>query len=360
MRILSLVTHGSGGYGGIAQYNRDLMSALASLPSVESIRVLVRLPERGDEEEQPLKMRQERGGRNRLFYSARALMLAIRCKPDVIFCGHLYMTPLAWAVAALLRKPLWVQLHGLEAWQKPSPAIRYAVERADLITVVSRYTRGRFLTWANVNPDAVRVLPNTFEVLPGEERNKEGLKARYGLAGRKVILTVSRIDRGDRYKGHEKVLTLLPRLLQSHPGLMYVIVGDGEDRGRLESVAAHLSVSASVRFTGKISREDLRDYYRLADLFVMPSTKEGFGIVFLEAAAFGLPVIGGNADGSTDALADGLIGDAVDPGSLDALMDAINPVLNGQRKPAQSAERFAREHFLRHLDRLMTESFQRA
>ena len=82
-------------------------------------------------------------------------------------------------------------------------------------------------------------------------------------------------------------------------------------------------VGAAVRFVGQVARQELPDYYRLADVFVMPSTGEGFGIVFLEASAADLPVIGGNRDGSVDALAEGRIGTLIDPDDVHGLVEAI-------------------------------------
>ena len=93
----------------------------------------------------------------------------------------------------------------------------------------------------------------------------------------------------------------------------YLVVGDGDDRQRLEELAQTTGVAHAMQFAGHVPHRELPDYFRLADVFVMPSTGEGFGIAFLEAAASGLPVIGGNRDGSVDALADGTIGTLVDP-----------------------------------------------
>lgn len=113
----------------------------------------------------------------------------------------------------------------------------------------------------------------------------------------------------ERYKGHDRVLEVIPSLLERFPNLVYVIAGDGDDRLRLEKLAKDLGVHAAVRFTGRIDNNDLPDLYRMADVFVMPSTGEGFGIVFLEAMACGVPAVGSDSDGSIDALGEGFTAD---------------------------------------------------
>jgi phosphatidylinositol alpha-1,6-mannosyltransferase len=107
---------------------------------------------------------------------------------------------------------------------------------------------------------------------------------------------------------------------------------------------------------GEVAGRNLPAYYRLADLFVMPTTGEGFGIVFLEASAVGLPVIGGNRDGSVDALAEGRIGSLVDPDDVTGLAEAIITAFDRKRRrPHDGVEtrRLARDNFMRHVDELV-------
>src|SRR5262249_19788627 len=120
---------------------------------------------------------------------------------------------------------------------------------------------------------------------------------------------------------------------------------DGDDRARLEQRAVELAGEGVARFLGYVPEEELSDLYRLADLYVMPSTQEGFGIVYLEAAACGLRVVGGVGGGSGDAVADERIGVLVDPNDSAALSNAIVRLL-GQGKADQAAvEPYRRRHF---------------
>jgi phosphatidylinositol alpha-1,6-mannosyltransferase len=356
MRTLALVTDSFGGQGGIAQYNRYFLSALAAARTSASIVILSRFG-RVVADELPDNITHLRPVASQSAYAFGAISAAVKWRPvDLVFCGHLYMAPLAAAITSLSGARLWLQLHGIECWDRPGLLVQRAAEHAHLITAVSRFTKQRFLSWADVEPQRVRVLPNTVgrEFTPGPK--PRSLVERHGLKGRKVLLTVSRLATKERYKGHDRVIQSLPKVLAHHPEVTYVIVGEGDDRARLETLTETMGVRASVRFVGEIAKRELPDYYRLADLFVMPSTGEGFGIVFLEASAVGLPVIGGNCDGSVDALAEGRIGTLVDPDNVTGLAEAIVAILDRkQRRPNNVVEtrRFAMDNFVRHVDDLV-------
>ena len=117
LRVLALVTDAFGGYGGIAQYNRDFLSALAQCEGVDEVIVLPRAGA-SSPDTMPCGVRQLRALKGRLAYSFAALERARAHRPiDVVFCGHLFMVPLAAVTAKLLNARLWVQVHGVEAWQ---------------------------------------------------------------------------------------------------------------------------------------------------------------------------------------------------------------------------------------------------
>jgi glycosyltransferase involved in cell wall biosynthesis len=140
------------------------------------------------------------------------------------------------------------------------------------------------------------------------------------------------------------------------PDAAYLVVGTGDDRPRLERLAGAAGVSDRVVFAGQVPDGDLADCLALADVFAMPSTGEGFGIAFLEAAASGLPVIGGSRDGSVDALAEGRIGRLVDPDAPSEIAAAVVDALTGRHPvPAAAGEvqRFAFARFAAHVDALV-------
>jgi len=360
MRVLALVTDAFGGFGGIARYNRDLLTALAQCDAGNRIVILPRLAS-GDAIALPKGVRQLSARGSKLGYVCAALHAAKTEGPhDVVFCGHLNLATLGAAIARCLRIPLWLQLYGVEAWGAVGRPRRWATQRASLITAISRFTRRQFLTANVVDPARVRVLPCTFAdgFTPGPR--PDHLLDRYRLRGKKILLTVGRLSAQERRKGHDLVIAALASLSRSHADLVYLVGGDGEDRAQLADLARALGVADKVVFAGMIRPEELPDHYRLADAFVMPSTQEGFGIVFLEAAASGVPLIGGNRDGSRDALADGAVGIAIDPADPQALVRAIEDALAGRGPDPGAVRRFAFESFTRQVGALARSHLLRA
>lgn len=351
MRIFALLTDGFGAHGGIGQFNRDLLTALSRSAAVDEI---VALPRFGATTTTPAKIRQLPPSARRAGWTVRAIRVAITERPDLIFCGHLNAVPLAALIARLANRPLWLQVHGIEAWSDRGETIRRAVSAATLVTSVSRHTRARLLAWTHIVPERVRVLPNTLADIYRPRTRSIDLAERHHVEGRRIILTVGRLASAERYKGHDRIIRALPRLRESFPTITYVIVGSGDDEARLRDLACSEGVTTLVVFTGTVSPDELPDYYAFSDVFAMPSTGEGFGIVFLEAAAAGLPVIGGNRDGSVDALADGAVGAAVDPLDSEALVAALTAALHGENTRQPDAVcRFAFENFARHVDDLV-------
>jgi phosphatidyl-myo-inositol dimannoside synthase len=357
LRILALVTDAFGGHGGIAQYNRDFLSALAACEGVGDVIVL---PRAGvtSWDTLPSRVQQLHPVKSKLTYSLAALGIAQRHRRiDIVFCGHLFMAPLAATTAKLLHARLWVQVHGTDAWQELSVLHRRSVEMAALITSVSRYTRRRLLEWIRIEPGKVKVLPDTVDPRFQPGPKPAYLIERYAAGGKKVLMTVSRLAASEQQKGQDRVIQALPRVLLEHPETIYLIVGDGDDRPRLEALATEFGVVEKVRFVGPAAPEELPDYFRLADVFVMPSTCEGFGIAFLEAMASGTRVIGGNTDGSLDPLADGVLGTAINPVNGNELASAICTALSGDRANADGAIRFNTLAFREHLQALVRSNF---
>ena len=351
LKILALVTDAYGGYGGIAQYNRDLFGALELSERVDSVHVL---PRAGCAGAPSPKIASHAPRRSRSSYSVQALALTAGARFDLVFCGHLFHTPLAAMICRLTGARLWLQAHGVEVWARPGRLIRAAVARADLITAVSRYTRRRLLAWANIDPARMRVLANCVRPMFSPGRPDEALLQRYGLGSAKLILTVSRLETADAYKGHYRVLEALPTILRAEPAALFAIVGDGGGRAALEARVRALGLQRAVRFLGRVDDAELLALYRSADLFLMPSAKEGFGIVFLEAAACGLPVIAGRGDGSVDALVDGALGTLVNPNSSAEIAAAALAALRTPKPPDPEAiARFGFANFSAHVHAIL-------
>jgi glycosyltransferase involved in cell wall biosynthesis len=333
MRILVLLTDAFGGRGGIAQHNRHLLDALCAAPGVEEVVALPRtvveppglLPER-------LTYRTDAAS-GKAAYLRIAASVALRPSSfDLVVCGHLNLLPLAAPLAARYGARLVQVVHGIEAWQDPGTLKRALVRRADPLVSVSDFTRRRVIAWAGLPGARTAVIPNAVDLSsfgPGPKR--PALLARYGLEGRRVILTLGRLSASERYKGHDEILDVLPVLAREAPDVAYLVVGDGDDRPRLEAKASALGLADRVVFAGYVAEADKADHYRLADVFAMPGRGEGFGIAYLEALACGVPVIASAADASREAVLDGRLGAVVDPSDPATLRRALLDALNGER-----------------------------
>jgi phosphatidylinositol alpha-1,6-mannosyltransferase len=342
--MLAIVTDAFGGRGGIAQYNRDFLEALAETGAVSSITVLPR--QAPDVSAPPERIGQTRARRGRIVYSVATLRTALFRPIDLVFCGHLFMAPLAALIARLKDAKLIVQTHGVEAWPRPSRLQRAALESADLVLCVSRYTRAAVLSWATIAPERVLVLPNTVKeaFTPGDGSTT---RAALAVENRRVLLTVGRMDSRQRYKGHDRVIAAIPYIVAQGHDVEYLVVGEGDDRARLEALARDVGVSERVRFLGAIGLQSLIEIYRMADLFVMPSTGEGFGIAFLEAMASGTPALGLDFGGARDALADGELGTGIREADLPVTIARLlfEPKPCAGALAAATRTRFGREIF---------------
>jgi phosphatidylinositol alpha-1,6-mannosyltransferase len=342
--MLALVTDAFGGRGGIAQYNRDFLGALAETDAVSSITVL---PRQGpDLAVPPERIEQIPALTNWIAYSVVALRTALFRPFDLVFCGHLFMAPLAALITRLNGAKLIVQTHGIEAWPRPSRTQRAALEAADLVLCVSRYTRAAVLSWAAITPERVLVLPDTVREVftPGDGSTQ---RAALALQGKRVLLTVGRMDSRECYKGHDRVIAAISELVVMGHDIYYLVVGEGADRARIEALARDVGVSERVRFLGAVGLKSLMEIYRMADLFVMPSTGEGFGVAFLEAMASGTPALGLDVAGARDALADGELGTAVSKAEFTAALARllVEPKPDSGALAAATWARFGRQAF---------------
>jgi phosphatidyl-myo-inositol dimannoside synthase len=315
VNILALLTDAYGSRGGIAQHNRLLLESLCTAPGVETVTALPRIiSEPVGALPSGLKFEVE-SARGKLPYVRTLARMALR-RPStyrLVVCGHLNLLPLAAAAAARQRARLLLITHGIEAWA-PRRGYRLWMRRVDAVVAVSEFTRRRVLAWAGIPASRALVIPNAIDLSRYSPAPRSShLQKKYGLTEKKVILTLGRLASSERYKGHDEILEVLPELIADVPDVVYLIVGEGDDRPRLEAKARALGVAERVVFAGYVSEAEKLDHYRLADVFAMPGRGEGFGIVYLEALACGIPVIASTADASREAVCNGALGDVVDP-----------------------------------------------
>jgi glycosyltransferase involved in cell wall biosynthesis len=208
--------------------------------------------------------------------------------------------------------------HGIEVWSGIDSARRRALSHIDRVLCVSRYTRQRILDQAPaLIADRLLIFPNALADTWGRTTPvpfSRSLPARF-------ILSVTRVERGDRYKGIATVIEALSMLADD--SIQYFVVGHGDDLPFLQLVAERCGVKDRVHFLRGISDSELIALYRKCESFVLPSGKEGFGIVFLEAMFFGAPVIAAREKGALDVVRDGETGLSVRFGDTIAIKEAI-------------------------------------
>jgi glycosyltransferase involved in cell wall biosynthesis len=257
--------------------------------------------------------------------------------------------------------PLLLILHGIDAWTPhPSRLVRWGLRAVDHFVTVSQHTKERFLEWAPLQAEQGYVIPNCIDLDPyGPGPKREELLTRYGLHGRTILLTLSRLSAGEQYKGHDEVLEVLPELAEEVPGLSYLICGDGDDRPRLEAKAKRLGVEDRTVFAGYVPEEEKADHYRLADAFVMPGRGEGFGIAYLEALGCGVPVVASSADASREAVLDGELGTVVDPSDPGDIKSGILTALDESPGVPDQLRYFSVDRFQERWHRVVNDCFRK-
>jgi glycosyltransferase involved in cell wall biosynthesis len=299
--------------GGIQSYVQDIFRSYAALDNVARADVFLL---RDGQCNHPFasqslqfhyfKARSPQLGR--LHFAKALLAYLLRYRPQRVFCGHINLASMVWLLCKSLGIPYTVLTYGKEVWQPLPSRCRQALQQADSIWTISRYSRDQACAANQLNPEKVQFLPCAIDgdaFTPGPK--SEELVSKYGLANHNVLMTVARLWSGDIYKGVDVTIRALPQIMQTVPNVKYLVIGRGDDQPRLAKLAAELGVAERVVFAGFVPTADLMQHYRLADAYVMPS-QEGFGIVYLEAMACGVPVLSGDADGSADPLQDGKLG----------------------------------------------------
>jgi phosphatidyl-myo-inositol dimannoside synthase len=303
--------------------------------------------------------RRLRGARN-LPLNAVAMLEALRFRPDVTLSLHLVASPAAAAIRRALGASTVQYFHAKEIPPKRALAA-FAAARADVVVAVSAYTEGLVRSTGASIAAMRRVSPGVD--LPAEAR---ALPAEHP-----TFVTIARME--DRYKGHDVLVHALALVRERVPDVRWVVIGEGSLRGELEALARSRGVADCVSFLGAVSDEQRDEWLRRASLLAMPSrlpggalAGEGFGIAYMEAAAYGKPVVAGNVGGAVDAVLDGRTGLLVDPTDATAVGHAIaglllDPALAGRlgRAGAERARDFAWPAVVARLEAVMLEALER-
>lgn len=338
--------------GGIEKFNRSFLKTCLDLEKNDefqfSAHVVHDHPQHLDTRYADLKSFHGYSG-NIINFLVSQLFVLFR--NEALVLGHLNLSVVGYLRKLLFpKRKLIVICHGIEVFTPLRGFRKKVLQRADHILAVSKYTKEQLVNLQQVQPDKVRIFPNTidpFFKLPVNFSKPDYLKKRYGLNGsEKVLFTLTRLNSKEGYKGYDKVLTILPTLLQRGVNVKYILAGkaDEAEMKRVNQLLDQHDLKEHVLITGFLPDEEVTDHFLLADAFVMPSMGEGFGIVYIEAMACGLPVIAGNKDGSTEALQFGKLGTLVDPDNLSQITEAVIQGLEQGQNPALLQKKVM-EHF---------------
>ena len=283
-------------------------------------------------------------GRSKVAFSWAALRWGLRS--DRIICGHIAQLPLAWAVSILRPKVRYFLVaHGIEVWRPYSLLELRAVQNARCVWCVSDYTRTQVLKYGRITVDRASVLPNALDPYLDPPLIEPA------PAGPPVILSISRLTIGDSYKGIDHLIAAMPAVRAQFPGARLRIVGRGDAVPRLQALVRRLNISDAVEFLGFRSDAELRGEFAACTLFALPSRKEGFGLVYLEAMAHARPCIGARSGGAPEVISS-KTGQLVEYGDVPGIAAAIVDSLRRKWQQEDLIERAQMFSYLKFKERL--------
>ncbi len=339
-KILFLTLKTFSSTGGIEKVNKVAGKAIYELgmEAGDSLKVFSMYDKPSDVDERYFPESVFTGfGVKKILFVVKSIFYGMKC--DVVILSHINLSLAGYLIKLFSPKTKLVLIaHGIEAWKKLPLRKKNRVLQCDQILAVSEFTKKTMMQINHIPESKFKVLNNCLDPFlqePVKNEKSEVLLKRYRLKRDDTILmTLTRLSAKERYKGYDIVLESLNKLKESYPGLKYLVVGkyDEIEKERLEKMIESFDLKGHVIFAGFIPDAELADHFNLADVYIMPSEKEGFGIVFIEAMYYCKAVIAGNKDGSVDALLNGRLGLLVNPDSEDEISIAIKKILSNKKQ----------------------------
>ncbi|MBP9838539.1 MAG: glycosyltransferase family 4 protein [Proteobacteria bacterium] len=357
--------------GGIQEYGRVFIKTLIEL-NYDNLRVFLRNDNKRSTEHDWLQKTSvfPTVSTNKytqiIFFIGNVIFRILKRKPNLIIVTHPHFAKFAAIISKYFGIPYWTIIYGEEVWDLHKKLDIWGISNSEKIISISKLTAERILQQLPDLTNKISILPCTanFEKYTIKNEKPEYLLRHHNLTkDEKIILTVGRLDPSQQYKGHDAIISQLSKIALTVGKIKYLIVGSGGDKVRLEKLVDSFNVSHMVIFVGRVKDEEISDYYNLCDVFAMPSSGEGFGIVFLEALACGKPAIGGKDDGAKDALLEGECGILIDPKNAEEVANSISEILtknpkhqklyNSENLRSRAIEAFGEKSFINRLSILL-------
>ena len=289
------------------------------------------------------------------------IYIVLKQKVDVILCGQVWIPGglISVFLKLILRKPYVCFVYGEDLAivsrnsKLKEKLLKVILDNSFKIIAMSNYTESQINKF-QIPENKIIKIPGAVDmnIVKVNQAEKRNLVKKLNLENRCILLSVCRLV---ERKGIDMVIKALPKVIEKIPELTYLIVGDGPERAKLKGLSSRLNLGKYVKFIGSVPADKVPLFYSLADLFVMPNREieetgdnEGFGLVFLEANAFGIPVIGGRSGGTIDAIVDKKTGFLVNPVDVEEISKSIIMLLENKelaKKLGQDGkERVRREY----------------
>jgi len=285
-------------------------------------------------------------------------------KDDIIILSHINLLMAGWLIKKVNPSAKIILIaHGIEIWGKLNISKKKMLPVCDHIICVSRFTAQKIKSLHQFPADKISIINNCidpFLPMPVVHFSAQKLKQQYGIENDEtVLMTLTRLSAKDRYKGYDCVLDALVLLKKNNRKIKYLLAGSYSESEKIvvDALITKHGLTDNVILTGYIPDENLTAHFCMADIYVMPSTKEGFGIVFIEAMYYGVPVIAGNQDGSVDALLNGELGLLIEPNNPIAIANAVEEMMTNKEtyKPNHQLlmNNFGYDAYKRKLERVL-------
>lgn len=316
--------------GGLQQFNRRIVSALSNLHFTKEY-AKPKIILKGDTHEH-VRNRNElvdffACGNSKIEFLKECIKQSK--KADILLLGHINLLSIG-LLSKFFNPKLKIILfvHGEDVWntehsRKMKFYEPFLIRYLDYIASVSRFTANRMAKEFNISAEKFIIFPNAVDQISENSKIQKN---------KPILITVARLAQHDWGKHHDSVIRAIPYILKSIPNIQYNIIGDGVLKPKLQELAQSLNVEHVVNFLGRVSDEVLAQSYAEASLFVMPSEKEGFGIVFLEAWLRNIPVICGTDDASHEVVTNGVDGFTIHHDNIEELAEKIKLILQNPDK----------------------------